>query len=276
MGDPLHLAGMLAFGLVGLTMGMLGGGGSVLAVPILVFLLGLDPHQAVSTSLVIVALTSAIAVVPHARAGRVQWRTGLVFGAAGMVGSFGAGLVSRWIPGEVLLVGLALMMGVIAIAMLRGKAQTADCPEPAPSPKVTSLLMRGLVVGAATGLVGAGGGFVVVPAFVLMCGMPMAEAVGTSLFVIAMQSTAGFVGHASHVEIPWGLVAQVAGLAVGGSFVGALFASRVPQSALRKAFGVLVLGMAAALIVQRIASMRGPSHDANAPGSHAARAHEGA
>lgn len=269
----MHAAGLMLFVVVGLTMGMLGGGGSMLAVPILVFVLGLDPHDAVPASLLIVALTSAFAVVPHARARCVRWRIGFVFGGAGMFGSFLAGLVARWIPGELLLVLLALMMGAIAIAMLRGGARTT---EPACDPKaapvcmtasdVRALLLRGLVVGSATGLVGAGGGFVIVPALVLLCRMPMQEAIGTSLVVIAMQGAAGFAGHASHAAVPWALVAQVSALAVAGSFVGASLARRVPQRRLRRAFGVLVLGIAAALLVQRFASLRTSRQDVRTAG----------
>ena len=259
----MHTAGMMLFALVGLSLGMLGGGGSVLAVPILVLALGLDPHDAVPASLLIIALTSAFAVVPHARAGRVRWRVGIVFGGAGMIGSFLAGLVARWIPGELLLVLLAAMMGVIAISMLRGGTTTPEqaaresaARGPMTARDVRALLLRGLLVGSATGLVGAGGGFVIVPALVLLCSLPMADAIGTSLFVIVLQAMAGFAGHASHAAVPWELVAQVSTLAIAGSIVGALVAGRVPQGALRKAFGVLVLGVAALLLVQRIASLR--------------------
>lgn len=257
---------MALFVLVGLAVGMLGGGGSVLAVPILVFVLGFEPHDAVPTSLIVVALTSTAALVPYGRRGLVRWRTGLVFGGAGMLGSFVAGLVARYIPGDVLLVLLGLLMGAIAIAMLRrGNAKSERGRGPAGAKvedaTVLALLLRGVVVGAVTGLVGAGGGFVVVPAFVVLCAMPMDEAVGTSLFVITLQAFAGFAGHMSHASIPWPLVAQVAGLAIAGSVLGAMFARHVPKQALRTAFGVLVLAVGAALLVQRVASIRASSQD---------------
>lgn len=261
MSDPVHLVAIGSFVLVGFTMGLLGGGGSVLSVPILVIGLGLDAHRSVSAALVVVALTSVVALVPHARAGRVHWRSGAVFGGAGMLGSFGAGFVARWIPGEALLVALCVMMVVVAVMMLRApRAARAPSGE---TPTVTSpvkLAIRGLVVGAATGLVGAGGGFVVVPALVLLCRMPMDQAIGTSLFVIALQSVAGFVGHASHVDVPWDLVIPVSALAVAGSVGGAMAAGHVRPGSLRKAFGALVLAMAAVLLITRVARLRGADH----------------
>ncbi|MCV7172726.1 sulfite exporter TauE/SafE family protein, partial [Mycobacterium manitobense] len=121
------------------------------------------------------------------RAGRVQWRTGLIFGAAGMAGAYAGGLLARFIPGTVLLIGFAVMMIATAVAMLRGRknVQAAEGPHRLPVPKI---IAEGLVVGLVTGLVGAGGGFLVVPALALLGGLPMPVAVGTSLIVIAMKS----------------------------------------------------------------------------------------
>ena len=172
--------------LVGLALGLLGGGGSILTVPLLAYVGGMDAKQAIATSLLVVGTTSAVAAISHARAGRVQWRTGLIFGVAGMVGAFGGGLLARFIPGSVLLIGFAVMMIGTAIAMLRGRKDVgpADAHHRIPVPKVVA---EGLVVGLVTGLVGAGGGFLVVPALALMGGLPMPIAVGTSLVVIAMK-----------------------------------------------------------------------------------------
>ena len=169
--------------LVGVTLGLLGGGGSILTVPLLAYVAGMDAKQAIATSLLVVGVTSAVGAVSHARAGHVQWRAGLVFGAAGMAGAYAGGLLARFIPGTVLLIGFAAMMIAAAIAMLRGRKNTGTGDQPDALP-VIKIVLEGLVVGLVTGLVGAGGGFLVVPALALLGGLPMPIAVGTSLVVM--------------------------------------------------------------------------------------------
>ncbi len=176
---------------VGVALGLLGGGGSILMVPLLVYVAGLDAKEAIATSLVVVGVTSAVSVVGHARAGRVRWRTGLLFGAAGMAGALVGGLVGGRLPGELLLGGFALMMLATAVAMLRGRREVSGAHAELPLVRV---LLDGAVVGLVTDLVGAGGGFLVVPALALLAGLPMAAAIGTSLLVIAMKSGAGLAG----------------------------------------------------------------------------------
>ena len=153
---------------VGVSLGLLGGGGSILAVPLLVYVAGMDAKEAIATSLLVVGTTSAVALIPHARAGRVRWRTGLLFGAAGMVGAYAGGRVAEFIPGTVLLVAFSLMMLATAVAMIRGRRAPAK-PAHTELP-VGRVLLDGVVVGLVTGLVGAGGGFLIVPALVLLGG----------------------------------------------------------------------------------------------------------
>ena len=178
--------------LVGISLGLLGGGGSILTVPLLAYVAGMDAKQAIATSLLVVGTTSAVAAVSHARAGRVQWRTGLIFGVAGMAGAYAGGVLAHFIPGSVLLLGFAAMMIATAIAMLRGRKQDPAGQSPAASHDmpVVKVVVEGLVVGLVTGMVGAGGGFLVVPALALLGGLPMPVAVGTSLVVIAMKGLA--------------------------------------------------------------------------------------
>ncbi|ANW64753.1 hypothetical protein BCA37_15200 [Mycobacterium sp. djl-10] len=244
----------LAIGLavfVGIALGLLGGGGSILTVPLLAYVAGMDAKQAIATSLLVVGVTSAIGAVSHARAGRVQWRTGLIFGAAGMAGAYAGGLLARFIPGTVLLIGFALMMIATAVAMLRGRknVQQAQGSQRLPVPKI---LAEGLVVGLVTGLVGAGGGFLVVPALALLGGLPMPVAVGTSLIVIAMKSFAGLGGYLSSVQINWSVALAVTAAAVVGALVGARLTAMVNPDALRKAFGWFVLAMSSVILAQEI------------------------
>lgn len=235
--------------LVGVSLGLLGGGGSILTVPLLAYVAGLDAKQAIATSLLVVGVTSAVGAISHARAGHVQWRTGLVFGVAGMAGAYGGGVVARFIPGSVLLIGFAVIMIATAVAMLRGRKDVESGGADKPLP-VVKIVLEGLVVGLVTGLVGAGGGFLVVPALALLGGLPMPIAVGTSLVVIAMKSFAGLAGYLSSVQIDWALAGAVTAAALVGALVGARLTTRVNPDALRKGFGWFVLAMSSVILAQ--------------------------
>ncbi|MFN7244797.1 MAG: sulfite exporter TauE/SafE family protein, partial [Dietzia cercidiphylli] len=204
-----------------------------------------------ATSLFVVGATSLASLAGHARKGRVRWRTGLIFGAAGMVGAFLGGLAGGRIPGTVLMIAFAVMMIATAGAMIRGRKDSGGEARTHHHP-LWRILLDGLVVGAATGLVGAGGGFLVVPALVLLAGLPMAAAVGTSLLVIAMKSFAGLGGYLTTVSLDWSLVAAVTAAAVAGSFIGVRLTSVVPEKALRKGFGYFVLLMGAFVLSQEL------------------------
>ncbi|MFI8256414.1 sulfite exporter TauE/SafE family protein [Streptomyces filamentosus] len=242
--------------LIGVSLGILGGGGSILTVPILVYLAGQDTKEAIATSLFVVGVTSLAALVPHARAHRVRWRTGLLFGAFSMAGAYGGGRLAEYIPGTVLLVAFALMMLATAFAMLR-KPRDGEKRAARPAHRdlpLKHIAVEGLVVGAVTGLVGSGGGFLVVPALAILGGLPMGIAVGTSLLVIAMKSFAGLAGHLSGVSIDWGVALTVTVAAVAGSLIGARLAGRIPQDALRKAFGWFVVVMGVFVLAQQLDS----------------------
>lgn len=254
----LVLALVLAIG-VGVSLGLLGGGGSILTVPLLVYVLGLPAHEAIAASLLVVGTTSLAALVPHARGGRVKWQTGVLFGAASMAGAYAAGRVAKQIPATVLLLLFGGMMLLTAIFMMRGRkepkqAQAATGEQPAASRGRRYLLiaLEGLVVGAFTGLVGAGGGFLVVPALVLLGGLGMRHAVGTSLLVIAMKSFAGFAGYLASTHVDWTLAGLVTVAAVSGSFVGARLVSKVPPEMLRRGFAWFVVVMAVFILSQEV------------------------
>lgn len=238
---------------IGVSLGMLGGGGSILAVPLLIYVADLPAKEAIATSLLVVGATSAVAVIPHLRAGRVRWRTGLIFGVAGMTGAYTGGRLAAYVPVGVLLTGFAVMMLVTAAAMIRGRRPSEGKPVPHELP-VLRVIVDGIVVGLVTGLVGAGGGFLVVPALALLGGLPMPVAVGTSLVVIAMKSFAGFAGYLSSVSIDWGFAAAVTLAAVAGSLMGARLAGRIPADVLRKAFGWFVVVMGAFVLAQQLSA----------------------
>ncbi len=239
--------------LIGLSLGLLGGGGSILTVPILTYVAGMNPKEAIAASLFVVGTTSAVSAVTHARKKRVKWRTGLVFGAAGMAGAFGGGLLGGQIPGTILMIAFALMMVATSLAMIRGRKDRTTVAHDGELP-VLKVILEGLVVGLVTGLVGAGGGFLVVPALALLGGLSMPVAVGTSLVVIALKSFAGLGGYLTTVTLDWALVGGVTAAAILGSFLGARLAGRIPEAALRKGFGFFVLAMGVFVLVQELPS----------------------
>lgn len=236
--------------LVGIALGLLGGGGSILTVPLLVYVAGMDAKEAIAASLFVVGVTAVAALVGHVRAGNVRWRSGLLFGAAGMAGAFAGGLIGGHLPGRLLLAAFAVMMVATAVAMLRGRRiDPATAHRELP---VARVLLDGAVVGLVTGLVGAGGGFLVVPALALLGGLPMPAAVGTSLVVISMKSFAGFAGYLATVTVPWVPVLAITAAAVVGGLVGGRLAERIPQDVLRRVFGWFVLIMGTFMLVQQL------------------------
>ncbi len=257
----LALAGFLAI-FIGVAVGLLGGGGSILTTPLLVYVMGFDPKQAITASLFVVAVTSGFGLIHYARTGRVRWRTGLIFGGAGMVGAFAGGQIGSHLPGGLLLAAFAVMMAATAIAMIRGRRQVGGKGHQ--GLPLFRILLDGFIVGLITGIVGAGGGFLVVPALVLLGGLPMSIAVGTSLLVVMMKSTAGFLGYLLEfgggqfvslnpkTEVNWTVTLVVTAFAVIGSFIGAGLSHRVHPDRLRKAFGYFVLAMAAFILSQQI------------------------
>lgn len=256
------LASLLAIG-IGLTVGVLGSGGSILTTPLLVYLVGFDAKQAITASLLVVAVTSSFGLIGHARAGRVIWRTGLIFGGAGMVGAFIGGQIGQHLPGPLLLAAFSIMMGLTAVAMIRGRKKVKGHGPHAGLP-LFRILLDGLVVGFVTGLVGAGGGFLVVPALALLGGLPMPNAVATSLLVVAMKSFAGFFGYLlqfgngslvslnPQTEIDWPVTLIITAGAVIGALLGSRFVGRIHPDKLRKAFGWFVLAMAVFILSQQI------------------------
>jgi uncharacterized membrane protein YfcA len=237
--------------LVGISLGLLGGGGSILTVPLLAYVAGMAPKHAIAMSLLVVGVTSAIAAISHARAGRVRWRIAVLFGVVAMVGAYAGGLVARFIPGTVLLVAFAVIMIAAGLAMLRGRkdATGAEGDQPLPVARIALLAMA---VGLISGLVGAGGGFLLVPALALLGALSMPVAVGTSLVVIAMQSFAGFAGHLASEQIDWRLAAFVTVAAVIGALIGGRLIVFVNPATLRQMFGWFVLLMAAMILAQEV------------------------
>jgi uncharacterized protein len=237
--------------LVGISLGLLGGGGSILTVPLLAYVAGLKPTHAIAMSLLVVGVTSAIAAITHARAGRVRWRVVVLFGLVAMAGAYAGGRLARFIPGTVLLVSFAVIMIAAGVTMLCGRNDTTSADRDQPLP-VLRIALLGVAVGMISGLVGAGGGFLLVPALALLGGLPMPTAVGTSLVVIAMQSFAGFAGHLTNEQIDWHLAAFITAAAVVGALIGGRLIVFVNPGTLRQMFGWFVLLMASVILAQEV------------------------
>lgn len=237
---------------IGLLLGLTGGGGSILTVPLLVYVVGLDAKIAIATSLLVVGLASLAALLPHSRSGNVYWQTGLIFGVAGMAGAYTGGRLAIFFSDAALLLIFAAVMIGSGSAMLRKRTPAAPAGTPVATPPARNwfkVVVDGFVVGIVTGLVGAGGGFLVVPALVLLGGLPMHAAVGTSLLVIAMKCFAGLAGYVAHVPIDVTSAAIVGGFAIAGTTVGCRLSRVLSGAQLQKGFGAFVLCIAAILVV---------------------------
>jgi uncharacterized protein len=269
---PLALLGALA---IGLTLGLLGSGGSILTVPVLVYLVGVPEKAAIAESLAIVCLIAGGGVIPFIVRRLVSWSTVLLFSLPGMVGAYMGALAATRISARVQLILFAVLMLSAAGLMLRRSVAHADSkphnpaePESsAPTAHTTkqeflaerssseyeTIIVQGFGIGVLTGLVGVGGGFLIVPALVLLVHLPMHMAVGTSLATITLNSAAGFYKHAQvlpslHLQLDWNLITLFAALGVVGSLTGGAIARYVPHDRLRRMFGVFLVIMAAFLL----------------------------
>ena len=232
---------------IGLVLGLLGSGGSILTVPVLVYLAGQPDKVAIAESLAIVGAIAAVGAVPYARQKLVDWHSVLYFGVPGIVGTYGGAALAKWIPGAVQLALFAVVMILAAGLMFRGRKEVPEGEERERQP-LWLIGIEGLLVGVLTGLVGVGGGFLIVPALVLLGGLSMRLAVGTSLLIIAAKSAAGFFKYTDVLaetgqHVDWQLIGLFAAIGIAGSFVGNALSQRVPQAQLKRGFAVFLVVM---------------------------------
>lgn len=268
----MTVLGFALAALIGISLGIMGGGGSILTVPIFVYVLGFAAKPAIALSLPVVGATSAVGALGHWRAGNVDLRAAVLFGVIAMAGSYAGARLAVFVPGAVQLVILALVMLAAALAMFRrgGAVDPGDVPAQVPAtgggsppvPPRAALPMGKLVpvalgVGALTGIVGIGGGFLVVPALVLLAGVPMKQAVGTSLVVIAMNSLSGFAGYLGQVSIPWGFLAAFTGVSIAGILAGTYAVGFISAGLLRRGFAVFLVVIGTFMLYQNRHVFRG-------------------
>ncbi|TDT42344.1 hypothetical protein EV562_101313 [Streptomyces sp. BK208] len=239
---PLILA-LFAGAVAGVSLGALGAGGSILTVPALVYLLGFTPAAATTASLAVVIVTSVTALVAHARAGAVRWRAGLLFAAAGVLPAAGAGALSARIPGAVLTLLFAALAALAGLHMLGRRTSPAMG-----TVSGARAAGAGAGLGAVTGFLGVGGGFLAVPALVTVLAVPMSAAVGTSLLVVAANALVALAGRAyTAVHLDLALLLPFLAAAVLGAWDGRRLAARVSPETLRRVFGAVLLGVALAM-----------------------------
>jgi uncharacterized membrane protein YfcA len=257
----MEIAGYIASVFIGLILGLLGGGGSILSIPILVYLFKMDPVSASAYSLFIVGITSFVGAVPKYRDHLVDIKTGLSFGIPSILTIFST---RKWIvpsipdilfQGEdfmvtkrLLLLGLfALLMILASIAMIKGKAEQEATKGFNPL-----IIVQGMLIGFLTGLVGTGGGFLIIPALVFLTGMKFKIAVGTSLFIISINSLMGFLGDVLNYSMNWNFLLLITALSVSGVLLGNILSRKLPSANLRKSFGWFTLGMGAWILLKEI------------------------
>ena len=231
--------------LIGVSLGLLGSGGSILTVPVLVYLIGQDEKVAIAGSLFCVGSIAAAGSLQYLRVRLIDWRNVFIFGVPGMAGTYLGALIAAYVPGIVQLAFFSLVMLLASYMMLRPVKLTDKPHEPRAMWKIAA---DGLVVGVITGLVGVGGGFLIVPALVLLGGLPIHTAVATSLVIIALKSYSGFYKYidvlgAQNLALDWPTLFLVTGLGIVGSFAGAKMARRMPQDKLKRGFGYFLILM---------------------------------
>ncbi|WP_197376577.1 sulfite exporter TauE/SafE family protein [Mycolicibacterium baixiangningiae] len=254
----MTLAVGLGFGaLIGVLLGLLGGGGSILAVPALVYGMGLDMEQAIPVSLIVVGAASAVGVLPKVRAGQVQWRMAAMFAAAGIPATIVGSSISRHLPEPALLIGFAALMVVAgarlllddgrtgtACAVKTGKVNWRRC--------VPRSIGAGLLVGVLTGLFGVGGGFLIIPALVVVLGVEMSTAIGTSLLIIVANSAAGVFSHLHGISIDWSATAAFVAAAMVAALIAGHFGTKVDTARLQRWFAYLVFVVAAYVLIDTV------------------------
>lgn len=255
---------ILAGAVTGIVLGLLGSGGSIIAVPALLYLLHVEPKQAIAMSLGIVSITATIAAWDNWRRDNVEVRVAAVFGMFGVIGTFGGTRLGVHTP-VVLQLGLfALVMLAASWRMLQSKKQQGGQLAVAGGPDVAvaenenikahlgQIALLGVGVGALTGLVGVGGGFLIVPALVLLSGIPMKTAVGTSLAIVAANSSTGFAGYVGVVQVDWMIMASFTAVTVAGSFIGTRIAHRFSQETLKRSFGIFLVFVASYILLKSV------------------------
>lgn len=270
----MEVAGYIASLVIGISLGLIGGGGSILTVPVLVYLFRVQPVMATAYSLFIVGSTSLIGSFPKYKEGEINLKTAVVFGIPSIAAVYVArAFIVPAIPAELFVTGsfvvtksllmmilFAVLMVFASVSMIRNKKKPVMEPGEKQRFNYSLILVEGVVIGMLTGFVGAGGGFLIIPALVFLTKLPMKQAVGTSLVIIAANSLIGFTGNPGKAEMNWPLLLTVTGIAITGIFIGNMMSRRISAYRLKKGFGWFVLVMGIYIIVKELVLSSNGSH----------------
>lgn len=258
----MFVIAIFAGAITGIVLGLFGSGGSIIAMPALMYLLNVEAKSAIAMSMGIVAVTATISGWDNWRRGNVDLKVAAMFGLFGVIGTYGGARLGVYTPVQVQLTLFALVMYAAAWKMLQGKKQpvsqlaTAGGPtlseDEAISAHMGHIAAHGVGVGVLTGLVGVGGGFLIVPALVLLSGIPMKIAIGTSLVIVAAKSYAGFAGYVAAVPVDWTTMGSFTLVTVAGSFAGTRLAHRFSQETLKRSFGVFLIFVATYILLKSV------------------------
>lgn len=263
----MDIIGYIASLVIGISLGLIGGGGSILTVPVLVYLFRVSPVMATAYSLFIVGSTSLVGALPKYKNGLVNLKTALIFGIPSIVAVFATRkYIVPQIPEELFSIGgllitknilmmllFAILMVAASVSMIRNtKSKVEESGSSEQKFNVPVILIEGILVGILTGLVGAGGGFLIIPALVLLSKLPMKQAIGTSLLIIAAKSLIGFTGDLSNYQMDWSLLITVTLLAIVGIFIGNWLSNKISPEKLEKGFGWFVFIMGIYIIIKEI------------------------
>lgn len=261
----MEIIGYLASLVIGVSLGLIGGGGSILTVPVLVYLFGIDPVLATAYSLFIVGATSLVGAFPKYKIGEINIKTAVIFGIPSIAAVYATrAFIVPAIPATIFTLGtwsltkplmmmmiFAVLMVFASVSMIRSKGNSHQEEGPQEF-NYLMILLEGAIVGILTGLVGAGGGFLIIPALVLFSKLPMKQAIGTSLFIIAAKSLIGFTGDLGKQNMDWNLLLSVTALAIVGIFVGNALGKKVSAESLKKGFGWFVMIMGIYIIIKEL------------------------
>jgi hypothetical protein len=262
----MEITGYLASLFIGISLGLIGGGGSILTVPVLVYMMRIQPVAATAYSLFIVGLTSLVGGTSYYRKNLVSLKTAMIFGIPSIAAVYATRrFIVPVIPDQFFTIGsfvmtkdisimllFSVMMVAASVSMIKSK-ECVDCPKDGSQKfNYPFILLEGIIVGSLTGLVGAGGGFLIIPALVVLSKLDMKMAVGTSLFIIAAKSLIGFLGDLGHMDINWAFLMLFSALSVSGIFIGSFLSTKVDAQKLKKVFGWFVLAMGIFIIIKEL------------------------